>query len=549
MAQDEKVVDFPNPSEETPQQRAFKKAMRLANLTPGEWKLYVDEDAQALGIPVETLTETVLDILKDREKRAKEEKADIRRQEALAERTRISEQRREERERKTEQQRINKEAKEKAKALALIAKLPSDLHETKLAELARRLGEDVGAICYEFDEFCASEISSEDRSTDWDVEPWPEPVPTAELLQELINKITKHVIARPHEILAIALWTMWAWIHHVATHSPFLVITSVEPDSGKTTLVGVLGFLVPKPFLGAEPSGASIYRYVDREKPTLSVDDADEFFVRKTDVKHIFNVSWTRGTKIPRQVQGRTVFFDPFCPKIVGLLGLKMPRPLVGRSIVIKMWPKKPDETVTDFEHIDDEEFTTLRRKLSRWATDNATAAKELKPLLPAGFNNRLAANWRLPLAIAELAKGTWPKQARGAAERLSHTNRKPSWGMQLLSALRDMFAGRTEITSEEIVATLTRDPDSIWLEYRGKGPITQRQVADLLSDYDIYPQRGLHPTKRPDKTRNGYRSSQFTDVLARLLPSDPHIRTLRNKGKRQRSRSRVCGCADRREL
>jgi hypothetical protein len=344
------------------------------------------------------------------------------------------------------------------------------------------------------------------------------------LLQELIDKITKHVIARPHEILAIALWTLWAWIHHVATHSPFLVITSVEPDSGKTTLVGVLGFLVPKPFLGAEPSGASIYRYVDREKPTLSVDDADELFVRKTDVKHIFNVSWTRGTKIPRQVHGRTVFFDPFCPKIVGLLGLKMPRPLVERSIVVKLWPKKPDETVTGFEHVDDEEFATLRRKFARWAADNATAVKELKPPLPRGFNNRLAANWRLLLAIAELAKGTWPKQARGAAERLSRTSRKPSWGMQLLAELRDMFAGRSELTSEEIVAALTQDPD----EYRGKGAITQRQVAGLLSNYDIYPQRGLHPTKRADKTRNGYRASQFADVFARLLPRDPHIRTRR---------------------
>jgi putative DNA primase/helicase len=232
-------------------------------------------------------------------------------------------------------------------------------------------------------------------------------------------------------------------------------------------------------------------------------------------------------------VQGVTVFFDPFCPKIVGLLGLKMPRPLVGRSVIIKLWPKKPDETVTDFEHIDDEEFATLRRKAARWAADNATAAKELKPPLPAGFNNRLAANWRPLLAVAELAKGTWPEQAREAAERLSRTNRKPSWGMQLLAALRDMFTGRNEITSEEIVATLTADPDSIWLEYRGKGPITQRKVADILSEYDVHPLRGIHPTKRSDMTRNGYRASQFNDVFARLLPADPHIRTLTGKGKK----------------
>jgi hypothetical protein len=58
------------------------------------------------------------------------------------------------------------------------------------------------------------------------------------------------------------------------------------------------------------------------------------------------------------------------------------------------------------------------------WAADNAAALKDAKPLFPANFNNRLRANWRLLLAIAELAAGTWPKQARGAAERLARTIR-----------------------------------------------------------------------------------------------------------------------------
>jgi hypothetical protein len=85
----EKIVEFPNPPEETLQHRAFKEATRLANLTPGEWKLWIDGRAQAIGIPVETLTQSVLDILKDRDKNAKEAKADTRRQEALAERVSV----------------------------------------------------------------------------------------------------------------------------------------------------------------------------------------------------------------------------------------------------------------------------------------------------------------------------------------------------------------------------------------------------------------------------------------------------------------------------
>jgi putative DNA primase/helicase len=91
---------------------------------------------------------------------------------------------------------------------------------------------------------------------------------------------------------------------------------------------------------------------------------------------------------------------------------------------LIKLRPKKKGEKVD--EVIDDDVFKNLRRKLARWAADNAVAIKEVKPILPLNFTNRVAANWKLLLAIAELAGGNWPKHARDAAERLARTGRKP---------------------------------------------------------------------------------------------------------------------------
>jgi putative DNA primase/helicase len=180
------------------------------------------------------------------------------------------------------------------------------------------MGEDLAALRVEFDDYAETEGDTGATPSDWDVEPWAEPVATVELLQDLITKISRYIVARPHEVLAIALWVLMSWAHEFAAHhSVYLVATSVEPDSGKTTTLGVLRFLVPKPFTGAEPTGPTIFRFVDREKPTLLIDEADDLFARTTDVKHIFNAAWTRGTKIPRQVQGRTYWFDPFCPKIV----------------------------------------------------------------------------------------------------------------------------------------------------------------------------------------------------------------------------------------
>ena len=302
---------------------------------------------------------------------------------------------------------------------------------------------------------------------------------------------------------------MTAWAHEGATHSPILAAISVEPDSGKSTLLGVLRFLVPKPFVSVEPTGPSVYRTVDREHPTLIIDEADDLFYRKSDLRAIVNAGWSRGTRIPRQ--GR--WYDPFCPKILGILGkTKLPRAIASRSIILRMWPKKPDEKTEDFAYADDPEFSTIRRKLARWASDNVRIIKDLKPPQPPGFNNRLSANWKLLLQIAQHAGGGWPEQARRSAIYLSRAPYEPSAGVQLLAALRAMFTkNRTEISSEQAVQELLADPDSPWQEYRGRGPITKNQVAALLRDYDIRPvirlsepiSRGTATGQRNSRTRS----------------------------------------------
>jgi hypothetical protein len=201
--------------------------------------------------------------------------------------------------------------------------------------------------------------------------------------------------------------------------------------------------------------------------------------------------------------------------------GREMPRQLASRSIVIKLWPKKAEEKVENFAHIDDEVFAALRSKLARWAKDNAAGLKDAEPVFPANFNNRLRANWRLLLAIGELAGGSRPKEARDAAERVARTIRKPSYRLQLLEAFHALLVvgKRKEITSADLVAELNPDRNGVWCEYNRGGPVSQRMVADLLDQYDIHP-TVIHPTKRKNLSLNGYKVEQFAQAFACLLPS-----------------------------
>jgi hypothetical protein len=454
--------------------------------------------------------------LNEKEKKEREAKAKARRIEQRAEKQRKEAERKQER----EQQRLEKEAERKSKlklkGFAAIQKLPTTEREAKLAELATRLDQDVEFIREEFSEFVGV-----DTHADPALEPWLEPVPTETLLRELMAQLRRYTVISDEGATTIVLWLAMAWLHNeIATHSPILAITSAEEDSGKSTTLGVLERLTPCPYWAVELTGPNVYYIVDQLQPTLIIDEADKLFKRKADLMHIVNHSWIRGAKIPRLVRGVLHDFHVFCPKVLGMKGLDLPSTTESRAIVVKQWPKLPTETIEDFNFVDDETFITLRRKLLRWKTESATALKAAAPVMPAGFNNRLKANWRLPLVIAELAGRDFAKQARAAAVKLSRKRRQPSEGRRLLEAAVPIVRGREFIASDELQARLIADPTAEWSDFRNKGPISQKQISVLLEPYDIFPDV-YHPTKRATDSQRSYVVAQFEHAFAHFLPQN----------------------------
>ena len=94
----------------------------------------------------------------------------------------------------------------------------------------------------------------------------------------------------------------------------------------------------------------------------------------------------------------------------------KLPRTIASRSIILKMWPKKPDEKTEDFAYADDPEFSTIRRKLARWAADNVRIIKDLKPPQPPGFEQ--SADRQLETAVANCAACWWWLARAGTSVR-----------------------------------------------------------------------------------------------------------------------------------
>jgi putative DNA primase/helicase len=507
VAEDKKVVEFRPPSIES--EGAAEHASRLRALVEQragqpafERELYLEDDAKKHGITPTKFKAMVNAVVKENEKKAREAKAEDRQREQRVEKQQQTERweqqravARLQRDQQREQQRADREARERQRErdreLVAISRLPRAEHEPRLAALAERLGEDLEVLRVQFAQFVSVEETGSDPGFA-EVALWPEPVPTAALLSEVMAQIRRYNVLHDNDAaVATTLYVPFAWVHNeVAVYSPMLAITSAEADSGKTTLAGTLRHLTPKARGAAELTASSLFRFVDFYHPTLIIDDADKLFARKPDLVHIVNVGWTRDeAMIPRTgPKGIVHWYSVFCVKIIAGVNLRMAKETKTRCIFIKMLEKLQHEKVDAFKHIDDENFLTLRRKLARWAADNAAALKDARPAMPS-LNNRTAMNWKLLLAIAELAGGDWPKLARQAAAKLTRVRREPSEGKRLLAAFWDLFAKHgPELSSADVQRCLTADPTSEWADFRGHGEITQRQISVLLDTYEIHP-------------------------------------------------------------
>jgi hypothetical protein len=556
------VTQFPTPKVSPDEQarRLKNEVQRLSRLPLVEREFYANREdhAQQFNVTPAQLLKLVKAVVKEKEKKEREAKAEDQRREDRAKKERAAAQRREEKRELKDRERAEKEAKKEAgrkqrkreKQFAILLKLPSSEHEPRLVGLAKCLDEDIDCLRDEFAQYAAIEQPITSADTDF-IEPWSEPVKTEALLTDVLAQFRRYVIVHDDAgELAIILWIFFAWAHaDVAVHSPLLVLNSAEGDTGKTTAAGVIKFLTPRAYSGAELTGPTLYRFVDHVRPTLIIDDADRLLIRRPDLVHIINVSWTRGTKIARQerINGHLItrWFDPFCPKLIAGVNVQLHKTTATRSITIKLWPKLPEEKVEDFDHLDNDEFRTLRRKLARWTADNITVLKEGRPIMPDGINNRAANNWKLLLATADSAGGTWPKLVRQAATKLSRQRHEPSEGKRLLSIFYDLFAKQSMLTSKRVHELLTADPSSEWADYHGRGrPITVREIALLLDPYDIHP-NVIHPDGR--KADRGYKvewfEKAFWHYLGKLLPPKPPTTIRRPGGKSvPRGKSRKVG-------
>jgi hypothetical protein len=364
---------------------------------------------------------------------------------------------------------------------------------------------------------------------------WPDPVSGTALVKSITDMLKRHVVMQHSEqYLACALWILHAHCHDAARHSPILLVTSPEPECGKSTLLrDCISNLVPRSWYTDLPTPASIYDEIQYGS-TIIADEFENYGCGDKNMTAIFNGSWD-GPDAARTVKG--VRYPLWGPKAIGLnrsIG-KLHPTTEGRSININVERKTDDEPWEPFKKPKDRYDDTapvniIRMKCVRWARDNLDKLRQSEPDLPSELgSNRIKENWLPLVAIADLCGPPYGKHARAAAvaiTRRQHGLQELSLGPQLIRHIKQLYGGHEPIyPSKDLVADLLEIEGGPWKRQPHNKPLNTTSLSILLKPYEIRPREERLRGRRAQC----YRIEQFVEAFRRYGQSPKHPRHTRH--------------------
>jgi hypothetical protein len=363
--------------------------------------------------------------------------------------------------------------------------------------------------------------------------PWGEPCDGAMLLDEITDLIKRHLALPDHSAEVMALWALSTYAMDAFYISPRLAFVSPEKGCGKTTALSIMQFLVAKPLAASNLTTAVVFRVIEEFRPTLLIDEADTFLPNNTELRGILNSGHARANAFVFRMVGedhQVQSFNTFAPIAIAMIG-SLPDTLEDRSFVISMRRRLRSEHVEEFRLGRTEQFDILRRKAKRWAEDNMQNLKTWDGDVPEPLFNRVADNWRVLLAIADIAGGHWPSTTRKVAQAFSTKDDDGSQSTLLLKDIKALFDEdkSDRLKTQTILNALNNMEHRPWPEYRAGSPITAAQLARLLLAFGV-----ISKTIRiaGEKSAKGYTLISFKDTFARYVPDEAVTPSQSNKDK-----------------
>ena len=320
---------------------------------------------------------------------------------------------------------------------------------------------------------------------------------------------------------AITLWIAGTYLMDHWTRFPKLLIVSPERECGKTTALESIEGFVFKGKMASSITAAALTRCIEKDAPTLFIDEADLTLQDNKQLQAIINAGHTRRTAV-RILSDETAGkkWEPkemslWCPQVIAGIG-DFEDTLISRSISIGLRRKGINEEIIYLDDRYFDEQAEMRSALENWSNTIDPKVLLRVPPVPDGVGNRMRDNWLPLLQIAQLAGVSWVEKCNDAIQELEIKRKAETSALtvnDLLMDLREVLSTFTgpEIGSNELLQLLLFQSDGDWHSANNGRTITSKWLAMKLRPYGIMAQRR--------SKCNVYMLADFEDAFKRYLP------------------------------
>jgi hypothetical protein len=305
-------------------------------------------------------------------------------------------------------------------------------------------------------------------------EPWPEQVNLADVLEQHVNLLKKHIFVPEEALVAAALWTCATHAIDMLDSIGYLRITSPDRSCGKSTFARLLKESLRRPLYLANVTPASLFRLIEMVTPSLIMDECDNLLQTNAELLSMLNAGISRKEAVVYRCVGDSDEireFTVFGPKLICGIG-DVAGPLASRCITILMHRKPKNLKLERINRDSIKEAEEIGRKYCKWIEDNKGSVNwEGEPSAPSVLDDRQVDCWRTLFLLADAAGEKWSEMARKASLKLSDVSDvEDNVNVRLLLDIANEFEGFEKVTADDIRIRLNNCPHLDWGSYGRNG-------------------------------------------------------------------------------
>lgn len=360
-------------------------------------------------------------------------------------------------------------------------------------------------------------------------EAWPDDVKIDDVLNETTKTLKRFIVFKDdYQATAVALWVFTSWFVEYLKFSPYILITSPMKECGKSQLLRCMANLSRRSLLTSNLSAAIVYRVIDMVRPTLFIDEVDTFLKNNDELIGIINAGiekdGAKAARLEKGVDGKfsPVSFDCFAFKVLaGISAKTISDTITSRSIVIELKRRTNDQVIEKLRDAPEDIWENLKRKYLKAVAQYGEAIKNAKPSIPDFLGDRDGDKWYPLFALADLAGNEQlSRYVRECSRKLKYKDDDSiSVSYELLNDIRDIietgnYGASDFISTADLIGKLIDNPELMWATYNRGQPLSPKQLARRLKEFDIRPRK----FKRFGQEVRGYGVESFADSFKRYL-------------------------------